>query len=62
MADWNITLTLTLTITLKKGEGGCFDLNLCLNHMLKWKMTCETSVCVSVKTVNFISGDIFLRR
>ena len=66
MDDWTVTLTLTLTLnlnlTLKKEKGKCFDLNLCFNSILKWTMTCETSVGISVKSVTFLSRTIFIVR
>ena len=67
MADWTITITVTVTVTLtvtlsvtlpvtliltlNKYKGKCFGMNLCLNRIFKWKITCEASVDVSVKNV-----------
>ena len=54
-----LTLTLTLILTLKKEKGKCFELNLCLDHILKWTIMCESRVGVSVKTVTVLSRKIF---
>ena len=59
MADCTVTVTLILTITLNKERGKLFDLNLRLNHIFKYTMTCETSVGVSVKIAIVLSGMIF---
>ena len=57
MADWNVTITMTLTLNIKKGK--CFESNLCLNRILKWTMTCEVNVGVSVNTVKVFTWTIF---
>ena len=59
MADWTITVNITVTLTLKKGKGKCFDSGVCLNFILKWAMTFDSSVAVSVKTVILFSWMIF---
>ena len=57
MADW--TVTVTLTLTLNKEKEGFFDSDLCLNRILKWTMTCEVNVGVSVNTVKVFTWTIF---
>ena len=60
----NITVTITITVrlTLNNEKGKCLDSNLCLNRFLKWEMTCEASVGVSVKTVICFYSTTFIAR
>ena len=57
-ADWTVTVTATVTATLKKEKRKSFE-SIFLNHILRWTMTCEASVGVSVKTVVFLSQTTF---
>ena len=53
-----VILTIFLNLTLKKVKWKCLDSKFCLNRFLKWEMTCEASVGVSVKTVTVLSWTI----
>ena len=54
-----VTVTVTVTLTPNNEKRKVFDSNVCLNHILKWRMTCEASVGVSVNTVKVLSDTIF---